>query len=81
MKDYFHLLPDNLNPNINKLQYNVDVVIGMFLAYGDGVTTIGYKSFNVVCNDGYLHYMGILSKNICELDYWVYSEFKKRGHQ
>jgi hypothetical protein len=76
VSNYFHLLPNHLNPNLNGLPYKVDVVIGMILACGDGVK----GNVNVVTNNKYLEYMGILNTDICEVDYWVHKEFKKREH-
>ena len=75
--DYFDLLPDDLNPNKNGLPYNVDVVIGMFLACGE----TQMKGVRVLTNDDYLRYLGIFTKDICELDYWVFKQFKNRNHE
>jgi hypothetical protein len=77
IRNYFHLLPENLNPLLNNLPYKVEVIIGMFLACGEG----DKGEFKVITNNDYLEYMGILNKDICEIDYWVHSEFKKRGHE
>lgn len=80
IRQYFHLLPDHLNPLKTNLPYNVDVFIGMFLACGEGKkTTKNGGEFKFITNDDYLTYMGI-TKNICELDYWVNKELKSRNH-
>lgn len=80
-RQYFHLFPDHLNPLKTNLPYNVDVFIGMFLACGEGdkKTKNGGK-IKIMTNDDYLSYMGITTKDICELDYWVNKQLKNRNH-
>jgi hypothetical protein len=80
VKEYFHLLPDDLNPLKNKLPYRVDVIIGMFLAIGTTIKKKDGFELKFMSNNDYLRYMGIVSNDICDLDLWVYNEFNKLGH-
>ena len=74
--NYFDLLPDHLNPHKNGLTYNVDVVIGMILACGEGKKSC----IRIITNNEYLNYMGIFSKDICDIDLWAYKQLKSRNH-
>jgi hypothetical protein len=75
--DYFYLLPEHLNPNKNGLKYKVEVIIGMILACGEG----NKRGIKTITNNEYLRYMGILSKDICDIDYWAYTQLKNRNHE
>lgn len=81
VQSYFHLFPDHLNPIKTNLSYNVDIVIGMFLACGEGKKEKNNDTFKIITNDDYLRYMGIMSKDICDIDYWVINELNKREHE
>ena len=77
---YFNLLPDSLNPNINGLPYNVEVVIGMFLAEGETTKKGNGVDINFISNNDYLRFMGIFNYDIIDLDYWVVKELKSKNH-
>ena len=80
VKNYFNLLPDHLNPNINNLEYKVDVIIGMFLAEGKTVKSKDGVDIKFMSNDDYLRFMGIINNDIVDLDYWVVEQFKSVNH-
>lgn len=75
--DYFHLLPEHLNPHKNGLTYNVEVVIGMILACGEG----NKSGIRTITNNEYVNYMGIFSKDICDIDSWASKQLKSRNHE
>jgi hypothetical protein len=81
IKEYFCLLPDKLNPNINGLIYNVEVIIGMFSAIGSTTKTKNGENIRFVSNDDYLQLMGIVSNDIISLDYWVINKFNGLNHK
>jgi hypothetical protein len=78
---YFNLLPDNLNPIKTNLPYKVEVIIGMVLACGENKIEKNGNTIKVMSNDEYLSYMGITNIGICEIDYWVIKELRKRNHE
>lgn len=80
VRNYFELLPDELNPNINNLSYSVNVVIGMFLAEGKTTKSGKGVDINFISNNDYLRFMGIFNSDIVDLDYWVVKELTSRNH-
>lgn len=80
IRQYFHLFPDHLNPLKTNLPYNVDVIIGMILACGEGSKTKNGREIMIITNDDYLRYMGITTKDVCDLDHWVNKQLKNRNH-
>ena len=80
IKNYFNLLPNDLNPEVNSLPYNVEIVIGMFLAEGQTTKKGNRVDINFISNNDYLKFMGIFNHNIVDLDYWVVKELKTRNH-
>lgn len=80
VKEYFNLLPDNLNPEVNGMDYKVEVVIGMFLAEGKTSKTKHGVEIKFLSNNDYLRFMGIINHDIIDLDYWVIKQFKLSTH-
>ena len=81
VKKYFYLLPDELNPTVNGMDYNVEVIIGMFSAVGGTTKTKNGRDIRFTSNDEYLRLMGIISNDIICLDYWVVNKFKNLNHE
>jgi len=74
-KDYFNYLPDNLNPNINGIDFELDVIIGYTTAE-DNNSFDYHKNIPYYCKDNYLKKMGIFSISMVEIDFWVYQKSK-----
>jgi hypothetical protein len=58
-KEFFNLLPDNLNPDKNGKKYFVDVCVGMVNAYGEKVKYHDEVEIRYLTNDDYLLYLGL----------------------
>ena len=78
---YFDLLPDNLNPNVNGLEYSIEVIIGMFSAVGETTKIKNDNHIRFISNDEYLRLMGIVSNDIVCLDYWVVNKYRSLNHE
>ena len=77
IKDYFHLLPDDLNPLINEKEWRVEAMYGYFLATG----STSYETFPVLSNNDYLNKIGIYSNTIVDLDRWVVNKEEIKNHE
>jgi len=80
IKNYFNLLPDHLNPDLNGLKYEVEVIVGMFSAVGETFKIKNDITIKFLSNNNYLKYMGISDNDIVNLDYWVFNQFKTLNH-
>jgi hypothetical protein len=65
-KEFFDLLPDELNPNKNGKKFIVDVCVGMINACGFNVKKQGGVEIKYLTNDDYLLHLG-LEINIVQL--------------
>lgn len=57
--DFFHLLPDELNPNKNNKKYEVDAVVGMINACGKNIKIKDNISIKYLTGNDYLLYLGL----------------------
>ena len=57
--DFFELLPDDLNPNINNKKYKVDMVIGMVNATGEKIKENNGVKIKYLSGDKFLLYLGL----------------------
>ena len=77
---YFNLLPDELNPNLNGLEYDVEIIIGFTLAVGSKVYKFNGVEIMSYSGDDYLKYLGINNKTIFDIDFWVINHSKIVKH-
>ena len=80
VEKYFHLLPENLNPNICGLNYEVEVIIGMTIACGDTTILDPKRNIKMYSGSDYLEKMGIVSYDMVDMDMWVISQSKIKNH-
>lgn len=80
IEQYFHLLPENLNPNICKLNYEVEVIIGMTIACGESVILDNKRNIKMYSGSEYLEKMGIISYDMVDIDMWVITQDKIKNH-
>jgi hypothetical protein len=78
-KDFFNLLPDNLNPNINGKKYTVDVCIGMVNACGYNIKVQDNIEIKYLTNNDYLLYLG-LELNTIQIAIQVENHNKIKTH-
>jgi hypothetical protein len=78
-KDFFNLLPDNLNPNINGKKYTVDVCIGMVNACGYNIKVQDNIEIKYLTNNDYLVYLG-LELNTIQIAIQVENHNKIKTH-
>lgn len=78
-KEFFRLLPDELNPNINGKKYEIDVIIGMVNACGENVKYKDGVEIKYLTNDDYLLYLG-LEIDIVELAFQIQKQDKIINH-
>jgi hypothetical protein len=78
-KDFFNLLPDNLNPNINGKKYTVDVCIGMVNACGHNIKVQDNIEIKYLTNNDYLVYLG-LELNTIQIAIQVENHDKIKTH-
>jgi hypothetical protein len=83
-KDYFRFLPDSLNPDLNGLEYTIDVIIGYTNAFDDKVGTYNCKdsdtTIDYYCGDMYLRKLGINKTDMFDIDFWVSNQEKINNH-
>jgi hypothetical protein len=58
-KEFFKFLPDNLNPNINGKNYEIDVCVGMINACGTTIKIQDGVEIKYLSNNDYLSYLGL----------------------
>lgn len=80
VEQYFHLLPENFNPNICGLDYEVEVIIGMTIACGDTVILDNERNIKMCSGSNYLEKMGIVSYTKVDIDDWVITQDKIKNH-
>jgi hypothetical protein len=78
-EDFFNLLPDNLNPNINGKKYTVDVCIGMVNACGHNIKVQDNIEIKYLTNNDYLVYLG-LELNTIQIAIQVENHNKIKTH-
>jgi hypothetical protein len=78
---YFNLLPDKYNPLINNMKYDVNVIVGFTLACGSTNHIYNGVKIPFLCGQEYLNEMGIYSKSMIDLDYWVLKQEKIKKHE
>jgi len=79
-EQYFNLLPEHLNPNICGLNYEVEVIIGMTIAFGETIILDKERNIKMYAGENYLTKMGICSYNIIDLDMWCINNSKIKNH-
>ncbi len=77
---YFNLLPNELNPNLNGLECDVDIIIGFTLAVGYKLYKLNGVEIMSYSGDEYLKYLGINNKTIFDIDFWVINHPKIVNH-
>lgn len=80
VEQYFHLIPENLNPTICGLNYEVEVIIGMTIACGDTVILDDERNIKMYSGSNYLKKMGIVSYHKVDMDEWVINQDKIKNH-
>ena len=80
IEQYFHLIPENLNPTICGLNYEVEVIIGMTIACGDTVILDDERNIKMYSGSNYLKKMGIVSYNMVDMDMWVTTQDNIKNH-
>lgn len=80
IEKYFHLLPENINPNICGLNYEVEVIIGMTIACGDTEIIDDERNIKMYSGSNYLEKMGIVSYNMVDMDMWVITQDNIKNH-
>ena len=80
VEQYFHLLPNELNPKVCGLNYELEVIIGMTIACGDTEIIDNERNIKIYSQSEYLKKMGILSYDIVDLDMWVINQDKIKNH-
>ena len=58
-REFFNLLPDNLNPNKNGKKYFVDTCVGMVNACGENIKYYDEVEIRYLTNDAYLLHLGL----------------------
>ena len=83
-KDYFCFLPNDLNPDLNGLEYTIDIIIGYTNAFDNKIGTYKCKddvnTIDYYCGDMYLRKLGIKNTNMLKIDYWVSKQEKIKVH-
>jgi hypothetical protein len=78
-KEFFNLLPDELNPNKNGKKYEIDVIVGMVNACGENIKYKDGVEIKYLTNDEYLLYLG-LEVDIVELAFQIQKQDKIINH-
>ena len=80
IENYFHLLPDELNPNKNNLPYHIEIIIGMTIAVGNPTILDEKRNIILYSNNDYLCKLGIINHDIMDIDYWIINQEKIKNH-
>jgi hypothetical protein len=80
VEQYFHLIPENLNPNICGLNYEVEVIIGMTIACGDTKILDDERNIKLYSGSDYLEKMGIFSYDMIYMDNWIINQDRIKNH-
>lgn len=80
VEQYFNLLPEHLNPNICGLNYEVEVIIGMTIAFGESIILDKERNIKMYAGENYLKKMGICSYSMIDLDMWCINNNKIKNH-
>jgi hypothetical protein len=78
---YFNLLPDEYNPLITNMEYDIKVIVGFTLACGSTNYIYDEVTIPFLCGKDYLNEIGIYSKSMIDLDYWVLKQEKIKKHE